>query len=32
MRLSVFLFASVALLAFVGLSFLAGYILGKVLL
>jgi hypothetical protein len=31
-RLSVFLFALVALAAFVGLAFTAGYIIGKLLL
>jgi hypothetical protein len=31
-RLSVFLFAAIALVAFVGLAFTAGYIIGKLLL
>jgi hypothetical protein len=31
-RLSVFLFAAFALLAFVGLAFTAGYVIGKLLL
>ncbi len=31
-RLSVFAFAAVALLAFVGLAFAAGYMIGKMLL
>ncbi len=31
-RLSVFAFAAAALLAFVGLAFVAGYVIGKLLL